>query len=126
MKTKLKNLNLIKCFIMILFLSISGCSSTQSTVYKEGDETWKVNVVKKAALNEEFICTINGTEVLKDSFPLIGDNFQKSGSYKGKKIMMNGYRTSSTSKDVNGNVQSTDTYQIRVFIDDKLIDKFDF
>lgn len=111
---------------MILFLSISGCSSTQSTVYKEGDETWKVNVVKKAALNEEFICTINGTEVLKDSFPLIGDNFQKSGSYKGKKIMMNGYRTSSTSKDVNGNVQSTDTYQIRVFIDDKLIDKFDF
>ncbi|MCY7362665.1 MAG: hypothetical protein LH629_11470 [Ignavibacteria bacterium] len=114
--------------LFIVFLFISGCSSTQSSIYKpkNGGDAWQVNVVKKAGLTDEFVCTIDGTEVIKDSFPMIGDNFTKTGEYKGKKVQMNGFRTSNTIKDANGNIVSNDTYQIRVFIDDNLVDKFDF
>ncbi len=114
--------------ICISILIVAGCSSTQSSIYKpeDGGKGWKVNVIKKAAINDEFICTINDSTVITASFPLIGDNFEKSGQYRGKKVMMNGYRNSSTTTDVNGNIKTNDTYQIRVFIDDKQVDKFDF
>ncbi len=92
----------------------------------DGGDGWQVNVIKKAAITDEFVCTINGTTVIKESFPLIGDNFSKKGEYRGKKIMMNGYRTSTTSKDTSGNTQTKESYQIRVFIDDVQVDKFDF
>ncbi len=124
---KLKNLILrYKIFICLLF--IIGCSSTQSSIYKpsDGGEGWQVNVIKKAGITDEFICTINGTIVISESFPLIGDNFSKKGDYRGKKVLMNGYRTSSTSKDSSGNTQTKESYQIRVFIDDVQVDKFDF
>ncbi len=105
-----------------------GCSSTQSGMYKpsDGGPGWKINVVKKASLADEFICKINDSVVVTASFPLIGDNFEKSGKYRGKKVIMNGFRTSRTSTDVNGKAQTQDTYQIRVFIDDVQVDKFDF
>lgn len=107
---------------------IAGCSSTQSTVYKpkDGEAAWKVNVTKKGGIPDEFICTINGTNVLSASFPFIGDNFEKSTTYEGKKVMMNGFRESKTKTNSDGTTVSDDKYQIRVFIDDNLVDKFDF
>ncbi len=119
---------ILKYTIFLSLMLIIGCSSTQSTIYKpaDGGDGWQVNVVKKAAITDEFVCTINGTTVVSESFPLIGDNFSKTGNYRGKKVLMNGYRTSTTSKDVSGNMQTHDTYQIRVFIDDVQVDKFDF
>ena len=114
--------------IFLFLVIITGCSSTQSTVYKpeDGKEGWKVNVTKKDSFTEEFICTINDSVVIKESFPLIGDNIEKSGTYRGKKVMMNGFKNTTTSTDVNGKVITTDKYQIRVFINDVLVDKFDF
>ncbi|MEO8666843.1 MAG: hypothetical protein ABI462_15235 [Ignavibacteria bacterium] len=119
---------LLKYKILLFLLFIAGCSSTQTTMYEpsDGGKGWQINVIKKPGITDEFVCTINGTTVLSDSFPLIGDNISKTGDYKGKKVMMNGFRTSSTTKDANGNMVSNDSYQIRVFIDNKLIDKFDF
>jgi len=114
-------------FLLISVLLVS-CSTTQSSMYKPSDDGpgWKVNVTKKASLNEEFVCTINDSAVVTGSFPFIGDNFEKSGTYRGKKVIMNGFRNSTSTTGSDGTVTSKDTYQIRVFIDDKLIDKFDF
>ncbi len=97
-------------------------------MYKPSDSStgWRVDVTKKAGLPDEFICKINEQVVMSASFPFIGDSFEKEGTYKGKKVMMNGYRKSTDKTDANGNHTSEDSYQIRVFIDDKLVDKFDF
>ncbi len=123
----MKKIN-INYTIFVLFLLIVGCTSTQTSYYKPSSDGpgWKINVVKKASISDEFICTINDSVVVKDSFPFIGDNFEKTGSYRGKKVVMNGFKTSNTTTDSNGKVQSTDKYQIRVFIDDVEVDKFDF
>jgi len=114
--------------IFLFLLFIISCSSSQSTMYKpaDGGTGWKVNVIKKASLGDEFVCTINDSVVISESFPFIGDNMQKSGQYRGKKVMMNGYRKTTTTTDSSGKVSTSETFQIRVFIDDALIDKFDF
>lgn len=120
-----KNSILVSLFILLGYLW--SCSSTQSSMYKpDNGPGWKVNVIKKASLADEFVCMINDSVVITASFPFIGDNFEKTGQYRGKKVMMNGYKTSRTSTDASGNVRTQDTYQIRVFIDDKQVDKFDF
>ena len=113
-------------FLLLLF--VIGCTSTQSSMYKpsDGGSGWKVNVVKKAGITDEFVLVINDSTVISDTFPLIGDNFEKKGTYRGKSVMMNGYRKSTTTTDPNGTTKSNDSYQIRVFIDDKQVDKFDF
>ncbi|MEO8211315.1 MAG: hypothetical protein ABI840_12215 [bacterium] len=113
---------------LLFLLFILGCSSSQSSIYKpdDGGTGWKVNVIKKASISDEFICTINDSVVVKASFPLIGDNFEKTGKYRGKKVLMNGYRNSNTSTNSKGEVQTNTTYQIRVFINDVQVDKFDF
>lgn len=123
----MKNL-LLGFFICIFLSSLNGCSSTQSTMYKpsDGDTGWNINVTKKPGITDEFICTINDSVIVSSSFPFIGDNFEKSGTYRGKKVKMNGYRNSNTVTDSNGKTQTTDKYQIRVFIDENLVDKFDF
>lgn len=114
-------------FFLFLLFAI-GCSSTQSSMYKPTDSNtgWKINVTKKPSITDEFILTINDSVVIKDTFPLIGDNFEKTGTYRGKKVMMNGFRKSSTTTESNGNTKTEDSYQIRVFIDDVQVDKFDF
>ncbi|HMS34965.1 MAG TPA: hypothetical protein PKC91_12860 [Ignavibacteria bacterium] len=114
-------------FFFLLLIAV-GCSSTQSSMYKpsDGGSGWKVNVVKKAGITDEFVLVINDSTVISDTFPLIGDNFEKKGTYRGKSVMMNGYRKSTNTTDSDGKVQSSDSYQIRVFIDDKQVDKFDF
>jgi len=120
--------NYINYLIFLFAIIVIGCSSTQSTEYNPGDgqNGWKVNVTKKAGFTDEFICTINDSTVISASFSLLGDNFEKSGTYRGKKVTMNGYKSSASTTDSNGKITSTDKYQIRVFIDSKLIDKFDF
>ena len=114
-------------FLLFLLLA-AGCSSTQSSMYKPTDSNtgWKINVTKKPSITDEFILTINDSVVISDTFPLIGDNFEKTGTYRGKKVIMNGFRKSSNTTDSNGNTKSEDSYQIRVFIDDVQVDKFDF
>ncbi|MCB0727630.1 MAG: hypothetical protein KDD00_09205 [Ignavibacteriae bacterium] len=123
----MKNL-VLSFFICLMLFILSGCSSTQSTMYKpsDGDTGWNINVTKKANITDEFICTINDSVVVSSSFPFIGDNFEKTGTYRGKKVKMNGFKNSTTVTDANGKIQTTDKYQIRIFIDDSLVDKFDF
>jgi len=129
----MKSLNVLEFkytyyILFLLLLFAGGCSSSQSTMYKpsDGEAGWNVDVTKKDGLTDEFICKINGTTVITASFPFIGDNFDKSGTYKGKNVKMNGYKSSTNSTGADGKVQSTDKFQIRVFIDDQLVDKFDF
>ncbi|MEO6694799.1 MAG: hypothetical protein ABIY50_11940 [Ignavibacteria bacterium] len=121
-------MNYIKFTILLFAIAIAGCSSSQSTMYKPGDggTGWKINVTKKASLGDEFVCTINDSVVISESFPLFGDNMEKSGRYRGKKVMMNGFRKTNTSTDSNGKITTSDTFQIRVFIEDAFVDKFDF
>ncbi|MBS1516516.1 MAG: hypothetical protein JSS91_00335 [Bacteroidetes bacterium] len=123
MKTVSANL-----ILLITLIFMTGCSSSQSTMYKPGDgeEGWKIDVTKKDGLTEEFICKINGTNVMSASFPFLGDNFEKTAKYKGKKVVMNGYKSTGTTVGADGKVQNKNTFQIRVFIDDQLVDKFDF
>ncbi len=120
--------NLITAAVFTLLLFIFGCSSSQMSMYKPSDSSpgWRIDVEKKAGFTDEFICKINDSAVVSSSFPIIGDNFEKQGTYRGKKVVMSGYRTSTNTTEANGNVKSEDKYQIRVFIDDKLVDKFDF
>ena len=99
-----------------------ACSATQFTFYgpSESEPSWRVTVVKEA-LSENFICSINGSEVVEESFSLFANSFEKDGSYQGKIVKMSGFRT------YHGGVgYSTTMYQIRVFIDEKEIGKFDF
>lgn len=116
------------CFVFAFLLLIIGCSSSQMSMYKPSDNSpgWRIDVEKKAGITDEFICKINDTAVVSSSFPLIGDSFEKQGMFRGKKVLMSGYRTSSTITEGNGTIKTEDKYQIRVFIDDKLVDKFDF
>ena len=121
-------INFQLCFVFASLLLIIGCSSSQMSMYKPSDNSpgWRIDVEKKAGITDEFICKINDTAVVSSSFPLIGDSFEKQGMFRGKKVLMSGYRTSSTITEGNGNIKTEDKYQIRVFIDDKLVDKFDF
>ncbi len=116
-----------KYLILFCLLFLIGCASTQSSIYKtDNGQGWQVNVIKKAGITDEFVCTINDSVVVSDSFPLIGDNFEKSGQYRGRKVMMNGYKSSTSTTNPNGTIQTHDKYQIRVFIDNVQVDKFDF
>lgn len=114
--------------VFAFLLLIIGCSSSQMSMYKPTDNSpgWRIDVEKKAAISDEFICKVNDSVVVSSSFPMIGDSFEKQGTYRGKKVLMSGHRTSSTITEGNGNIRTEDKYQIRVFIDDKLVDKFDF
>ncbi len=96
-----------------------------TTTYLVGLNT-RYQITKKASITDEFICTINDSVVVSSSFPFIGDNFEKTGTYRGKKVKMNGFKNSTITTDSEGKTQTTDKYQIRVFIDDSLVDKFDF
>ena len=121
-------LTLLASVFFVFLISLIGCSSSQMSMYKPSDSSpgWRIDVEKKAGFTDEFICKINDSAVVSSSFPMIGDSFEKHGTYRGKKVVMSGYRTSTTTTDSNGNMKSDDKYQIRVFIDDKLVDKFDF
>lgn len=113
--------------IAVLVLMLVACSSSQFTLYKATEEgpAWRVSVIKKPILNT-FVCVINDTEVIDDSFGLFNNNFEKDGTFQGKRIKMAGYRTQFTTTGYDGKVTTDYKYQVRVFIDDKEITKFDF
>ena len=113
--------------IVVLAFILVACSSSQFTLYKatEDGPAWRVSVIKKPILNT-FVCVINDTEVMDDYFGLFSNNFEKDGTYQGKKIKMAGYRTPFTTIGYDGKVTTDYKYQVRVFIDDKEVTKFDF
>ena len=118
----------MKRFIIIVFaFIIVACSSSQFTLYKatEDGPAWRVSVIKKPVMNT-FVCTINDSVVVEDNFGLFSDNFEKDGLYQGKKIKMSGYRTQAARTGYDGKTTYDDRYQVRVFIDEKEVTKFDF
>ena len=113
---------LLRSVITATATLLIACSATQFTFYgpSESEPSWRVTVVKEA-LSENFVCSINGSEVVEESFRLFANSFEKDGSYQGKKVKMSGFRTYHTSIGF-----STTTYQIRVFVDEIEVGKFDF
>ena len=118
---------LFRALIAATAALLMACASTQFTLYKpsESEPGWRVTVVKEPITNK-FVCSINDSVVVEESFSLFSNNFEKDGSYRGKKVKMGGYRTAHTSTGSDGQITVSHTYQIRVFIDDREIVKFDF
>ena len=112
---------LLRTLITATATLLIACSATQFTFYgpSESEPAWRITVVKDSANN--FVCSINDSEVVEESFSLFANSFEKDGSYQGKKVKMSGFRTFHT-----GIGFSITTYQIRVFIDEREIGKFDF
>lgn len=124
------NLKYLYTFILIF---LTGCSSEmQMSSYNppEGGETWSVNVIEKSSITKfmpEFICVINDSAVIKESFPVSGGRtFVKKGKYRGKTIIMNGYKKSVSTGMSYGTESYENFYQIRLLIDGELIDTFQF
>lgn len=118
---------LFRALIAATATLLTACSSTQFTLYKpsESEPAWRITVVKEP-ITDHFVCSINDSVVVEESFSLFGNNFEKDGSYRGKKVKLGGYRTAHTGIDSEGHITVSHTYQIRVFIDDREIGKFDF
>lgn len=74
-------------FVGVLIFIVLACSSSQFTLFKatEDGPAWRISVIKKPILNT-FVCVINDTEVMDDYFGLFSNNFEKDGTYQGKKI----------------------------------------
>lgn len=124
---------IFKYIFSILIILLNGCtSSTQMSSYKptEGGESWRVNVVQKSSFTKfmtEYICLINDSAVVTESFPVTGGrSFVKRGNYRGKTVVMNGYKRSITTTSYDGKESYDNIYEIRVLIDDELVDKFEF
>ncbi len=119
---------LFRALIIATATLLTACSSTQFTLYKhsdykssdykpsESEPSWRITVVKKA-MADEFVCSINDSVVVEGTFRGFSKNFEEDGSYREKKVKLGGYRAS-----FSGSYE----YQIRVFIDDREIGKFDF
>ena len=111
----------------LLVLVIASCSTSQFTLYKpiEDEASWRVSVVKKAIANK-FVCTINDSVVVEESFGFFSSTFEKDGHFQGKSVKMSGFKKISTVHGSNGATDTEESYQIRVFIDGKEVSKFDF
>lgn len=111
--------------LIVLFLA--SCSTSQFTLYKptEGEASWRVSVDKKAITNK-FVCTINDSVVVEESFGFFSNTFEKDGQFQGKSVKMSGFKKVSTVHGSNGATETEESYQIRVFIDGKEVSKFDF
>jgi hypothetical protein len=106
-------------FLMIFFFNCS--STTQFTFYQptQNEDAWKISVIQSSG-KDSFKCIINDFEVMKESFGMYGDSFEKEDLYLGKKIIMSGYRR-------NAIIPGTSpSYVIRIFIERKEAAKFDF
>jgi hypothetical protein len=117
----------VQSFFLIVIVLLAGCTSTQFTMYKPSDSApgWRITVDKKP-IGEVFLCSINDSLVIEESFGLFSNNFEKDGTYSGKPVKMSGFRTTHSTTDSKGAVTTTSTYQIRVFIDEREVGKFDF
>jgi hypothetical protein len=108
-------------------LMLTGCASTQFTLYKpsEDEPSWRITVVKEA-IGEKFVCSIDDTVVIEANFALFKNSFEMDGTHLGKPVKMSGYRKTQVSAGSDGNVDTNHTYQIRVFIDEEEVGKFVF
>ncbi|MCK9407584.1 MAG: hypothetical protein M0R68_00450 [Bacteroidetes bacterium] len=105
-------------FPALLFLS---CSTSQVTMYIQGNEThgWKVEVEKSS---NTFVLKIDGVTVIEQSYAFLAMRFETANMYKGKKIQFFGTRTRSS--NANGKTITHD--QIRILIDTIEVTTFDF
>ena len=119
----------MKQYYILIVLILAACSASQFTYYKpsEDEQAWRISVEKGTW--ENFICSINDSVVIDESFPLIGFNynsFEKDGTYRDRNIKMSGFRIANESVDANGVKTTTYAYQIRLFIDKEEIAIFAF
>jgi len=119
----------MKQYYILIVLILAACSASQFTYYKpsEDEQAWRISVEKGTW--ENFICSINDSVVIDESFPLIGFNynsFEKDGTYRDRNIKMSGFRTTYTDTDSDGKTSTTHAYQIRVFIDEEEVGYFAF
>jgi len=116
----------MKYIILLTILVFAACSSSQFTLYKpsEDEPAWRISVEKDAW--EKFVCSIDDSAVVEESFSFLRSNFEKDGSYGGKNIKMSGFRITNSNTDSDGNVSFTNTYQIRIFIDEEEVGYFAF
>jgi hypothetical protein len=117
---------LIICFGA--FIPIA-CTSSQFTLYKPSDNepAWRVTVEQRPELmSPRFICIVNDSSVVEGLFEIFKDNFEKDGTYRARPVKIAGYRTSHTTFDAKGQASVTSSYQIRVFISEREVGKFDF
>ncbi|MBL8007159.1 MAG: hypothetical protein JNJ56_06475 [Ignavibacteria bacterium] len=127
------NRSYCKILIFIFILIMTGCSSSvqmSSYIPSEGGDAWRINVFEKSSITKfmpEYICEINDSVVIKESFPVSGGkSFVKKGKYRGKLVEMNGFKISASATDKDGTVFYKNTYSIRILIDHVLIDIFEF
>lgn len=113
--------------LVLLALLLAACASSQVILYKpsESEAAWRITVTKKP-LSTIFECVINDSSVVSEPFALFSNNLEKDGIYGGKKIKMLGFRETHVSVGASAQVSSSSTYQIRIFIDEKEVGKFDF
>lgn len=127
----MRSLNL-KYLLFMIFLFVNGCtSSTQMSSYRnaEGGESWSVKVIEKTSIKKwmpEYMCVINDSVVLSETFPATTRSFIKKGKYHGKTVIMNGYKISDKITSSDGTTTYKNFYEIRVLIDGDLVDKFNF
>lgn len=67
---------LLKRALPFVVLFLASCSSSQFTLYKptDSDPAWRVTFEKKAISNK-FVCMINDTAVVEESFGFFSDSF---------------------------------------------------
>jgi len=119
----------MKRYYILFVLVFAACSASQFTYYTSSNEEppWRITVEKNPW--ESFACIINDSTVIEGSFPLVGfsyDSFEKDGEYGGRMIKMSGFRKTHETFDANGSKTTTNTYQIRIFIDNEEIAVFNF
>ena len=116
----------MKYIILLTALLFAACSSTQFTIYKtsEDEPAWSVSVEKRVL--GKFVCSINDSVVVEDSYLSFGSYFEKDGHYGGKNIKMIGSRTSHSNWDQEGNSHTSYTYYIRILIDEQEVGYFVF
>lgn len=120
--------HLFKWALPFVLLFLVSCSSYQLTFYKptENNSPWKVTVEQKSIFPNNFICKINDTVVIEESFGLFSKSFEKDGQFQGKRVIMSGYKKSHAVYIGKGDSSTEESYQIRVFIDGKEVGNFDF
>ncbi len=104
-----------------------GCAASQFTLYRpsEDEPAWRITVVKQPII-DQFVCSIDDSEVVVGSFGIFNDNFEVDGIYQGKSVKLAGYRASRFTTGSEGQTNVSYSYQIRVFIDENEVGVFEF
>ena len=119
--------HLFKRSLPFVALFLVSCSSSQFTFYKpdRNDAAWKA-IVEQKAIPTNFVCKINDTVVVEESFGFFSNSFEKDGQFHGKTVIMSGFKKAHTVYKGKGDSTTEESYQIRVFIEGEEVEKFDF